>query len=200
MTRRHAEAVLEDAFVLESSPDFDVTFLRQRTLDWNKLSKLLTDASIDVSKHPVFVRVKPYFPDYIHYPGCAPMISERMATALADAGLTGYRATRPCMVTANQQLRDDMYWMSIDGRCGPINDGLSVVGPMEIGGITLNLPAGLFVARASHDGSDFVVPQDTGLIFVTQRVVSALTAATVSGVLMTPVARALNTRAMFRDN
>lgn len=115
------------------------------------------------------------------------LLSERAVDLLRKEHVTGWDLI-PCTLYGKQGESWPYAFLTVHGRCGPIDD-------LKSTRIDKTYPAGVFPAwkglyfdPRSWDGSDVFMPAgDVGWIFVTERLKSVLEKAKVGNVLCTPL-------------
>ena len=123
--------------------------------------------------------------DDVFVDGGPRVVSERLVTLLDTCRFTGWLA-RDAVIRDGKSERRDYRVLLVTGRCGPILDEQNPI--VEIPAISATGPyvrqrrIGFLLDPTAWDGSDLVRPDETGFVFVHERVRHALEAAGVSGV------------------
>jgi len=104
------------------------------------------------------------------------LISDRFVEVLNTGGFTGW-ATFPVTLAKPGEAIEGYHGLAVRGRSGPIDDSLSeqiVLPPPVPTGRARSGLRGRYFAPESWDGSDVFVPRDSGWVFMTEAVASAL--------------------------
>jgi hypothetical protein len=113
------------------------------------------------------------------------LVSERVVGILRDSGLTGWQ-TYPIELFGKVGERIPGYHgLAVSGRCGPIDDDLSVKFPKIMPGGVFPYWRGLYFDPTTWDGSDLFMPSGSGWIFVVEAVRRAFAKANVTNVVFT---------------
>jgi hypothetical protein len=118
------------------------------------------------------------------------LVSDRVISALEEHHFTGWRAYTVALFDSRGAAIDGYSGLAVTGRCGPVEDGLSPlmpVPPRGPGGSVVMARIGLRFVPDTWDGSDLFVPDETGLVFVTQAVRDALCAIKVTNMNFTRI-------------
>jgi hypothetical protein len=114
-------------------------------------------------------------------------ISTRFVEAIERAQLSGW-FTYPVVLEHKGIPLRGYFGLGVNGMCGPIDPAKARIvemPPKAPGGVPLFAATGIVLDRATWDGSDFFVPQNTSVICLTPRAADALKQ--LSGVRLTPL-------------
>ena len=113
------------------------------------------------------------------------LVSDRFVAALENRGLTGWTTYPVAVSDADGRPLSGYHGLAVTGRCGPIDDALSprvILPPPVPEGRTAEGRRGLLFELGSWDGTDVFCSPRRATIFVSNRVVDALTADAITNV------------------
>lgn len=113
------------------------------------------------------------------------LISDHFVEVLSAGGFTGWATFPVTLAKPGGEAIEGYHGLAVRGRSGPIDDSLSeqIVLPAPVPtGRTRSGLRGRYFAPETWDGSDVFVPQDSGWVFVTEPVASALREAEVTNI------------------
>lgn len=135
--------------------------------------------------------------DLISWDASVFMLHDRIIDRFHARAFTGW-TTFPVEIYGKDRKRVDQYkGFAVTGRCGPIIDSLSkprIAMPLTPGGCKMQLWYGMYFDEATWDGSDFVIPEGTHIIVVTDPVKEVLEALKATNIAIEPMSERENTR------
>lgn len=117
------------------------------------------------------------------------LLHQRVVDLLRKENITGWNSV-PCMLRGPDGELWPYAFLTVTGRCGPIDDGKSVKFDKQYPGGVFPAWKGLYFDPESWDGSDVFMPAgDVGWIFVSERTKVVLDKARVSNISCTALDR-----------